>query len=62
MKLIYLGIDLISDFGLDLTGITGEQSQETLSSRVDDIDLVKSDGVCHFFPLLELTLRTLDDE
>ena len=43
-----------SRLGLDLARISGEQRQEALGPRVDDVDLVQRYGMYHFFALLEL--------
>ena len=56
----YLLIDLISNFLLNFTSITGEKGQETLGSGVDDVDFVKSDGVDNFLSLLEFTFGASD--
>lgn len=56
-----LGIDLLSDLRLDLSGVSREESQEALGSAVDDIDLMQRDGMHHFLPFLELSLWTLNE-
>ena len=53
-------VNLFSNFRLDLTDITSEKSHETLGTGVDNIDLVKSDGMDNLLSLLEFTLRALD--
>jgi len=53
-------VDLLSDFGLDLTDVTSKQSHEALLARVDDIDLVQSHSVDDFLALLQLALGALD--
>jgi len=54
-------IDLLSDLWLDFTNITGKECHETLRTRVDDINLVKCNGMNDFLALLELTLGALDE-
>lgn len=58
--LTHFGINLLADFRFDLSGVSGEQSQEALSSTVDDVDLVERHRVDDLFPLLQLPLWTLD--
>lgn len=58
--LTHFGIDLLSDFRLDFSGVSGEQSQEALCAAVDDVDLMEGHCVHHLLPLLQLSFRTLD--
>jgi len=53
-------VDLFTNFRLDFTDITREKSHEALSSRINDIDLMKCDGVDDFFSLLKFTFWALD--
>jgi hypothetical protein len=45
-------INLLTDFWLNFSNISRKQSLESLRSRIDDIDLMKSDSVHDFFSLL----------
>lgn len=58
--LAHLGVDLLAHLRLDLSGVSGEQSQEALRAAVDDVDLMEGHCVHHLFPLLELPFWTLD--
>ena len=49
-----LRVNLFPHFWLDLARIAGEQGQEALGPRVDDVDLVQRYGMYYFFALLEL--------
>lgn len=53
-------IYLFSHLWLDLPYVSSEQSQESLCSTVDDINLMQSDCVHYFLPLLQLPFWTLD--
>ncbi len=55
----HLGVDLVPDLGLDLPGIAGEEGEEALGPRVDDVDLVQGDCVHNLATLLQLALGTL---
>lgn len=57
--LAHFGINLLTHFRLDLSGVSGEQGQEALCAAVDDVDLVEGHRVDHLFPLLQLPLWTL---
>lgn len=59
--ILYLLIDLISNFLLDFTSVTGEQGKETLRSAVDNINFVKGNSVNNFLSLLEFSFRALDE-
>jgi hypothetical protein len=50
--LSYLLIDLFSNLWLNFTNISSKESKETLSSAVNDIDFVQSDGMNDFLSLL----------
>ena len=52
-------VDLLSDFWFDLTNVSSEKSHKSLSSRIDDIDLVKGDSMNNLLSLLELSFRAL---
>ena len=54
-------VNLFTNFWLDFTDVTREKSHEALSSRIDDIDLVKRDGMDDFLSLLKFTLWALDE-
>lgn len=54
-------IDLLPNFWLDFSNISCEQGHESLRPRIDDINLVKSNSVNDFFPLLQFTLGALDE-
>lgn len=54
-------INLLTDFWLDFSNISRKQSLESLRSRIDDIDLMKSHSVHDFLSLLKLTLWALDE-
>lgn len=58
--LTHFGINLLTDFRLDLPGVSREESQEALCAAVDDVDLVEGHCMDHLFPLLQLSLWTLD--
>ncbi len=51
----------ISDLGFDLAGVAGEEGEEALGAGVDDVNLVKGDGVDHLLTLLQLPLRALHE-
>lgn len=57
--LAHFGVNLLTHFRLDLSGVSGEQGQEALCAAVDDVDLVEGHRVDHLFPLLQLPLWTL---
>jgi hypothetical protein len=57
----YLLIDLLSNLRLDFTNISSKESKETLSSAVNNIDFVQSNGVDDFLSLLKFTLRALNE-
>ena len=57
--LSYLLIDLFSNLWLDFTNISSKESKETLSSAVNNIDFVQSDGMNDFLSLLKFTLWAL---
>jgi len=57
--LAHFGINLLADFRLDLSGVSGEESQEALRAAVDDVNLVEWHCVDHLLPLLQLSLWTL---
>ena len=59
LKVSYLGVNLLADLLLDLTGITGKERQESLGAGVDNIDFMKSYGVHNLLALLKLTLGAL---
>lgn len=52
-------VNLISYFLFDFTSVSGEQGQETLTSRINHINLVKGHSVHHLFSLFDFTFRTL---
>ena len=52
-------IDLLSDLWLDLSNISSEQGHKTLGSRVDNINLVKSDSMDNLLSLLKFSLWAL---
>ena len=52
---------LFANLEFNFTDVTSEQRHKALLSLFDDVDLVKSHRVQDFFPLLKLTLRTLDE-
>jgi hypothetical protein len=54
-------IDLFSNLRLDFTNISSKESKETLSSAVNNIDFVQSNGVDDFLSLLKFTLRALNE-
>ena len=54
-------VDLLTDFGLDLTNITREKSHEALSARVNHINLMECHSVDDFLALLQLTFRALHE-
>jgi hypothetical protein len=54
-------VDLIADLGLYLTGIAGEEGEETLLAGVDYVNLVEGYYVDYLLALLELALGTLDE-
>jgi hypothetical protein len=58
--LSYLLIDLLSNLRLDFTNISSKKSKETLSSAVNNIDFVQSNGVDDFLSLLKFTLWALN--
>jgi len=53
-------VNLLSDLGLDFTNVSSEEGHESLSSRVDDVNFVKGDGMHDLLSLLELSLRALN--
>ena len=57
----HFGVDLVADFAADLPGVSGEEGQKSLRSRVDDVDFVETDRVNDFFPFLQFTVRTLNE-
>ncbi len=57
--LTHFGINLLADFRLDLSGVSGEESQEALCAAVDDVDFMEGHCVDHLLPLLQLPLWTL---
>ena len=56
-----LVIDLLAHFALDLSGVAGEEGEEALLPRVDDVDLVERDDVHHLLALLQLALGALHE-
>ena len=52
-------VNLFSYFGLNFTNVSCEESSESLSSRVDDINLVQSHSVDNFLSLLEFSFWAL---
>merc|ERR1719370_1882716 len=56
----HLGVDLVPHLRFDLSCISTKKSEESLSPRINHIDLVQSDSVNHLFPLLKFSLWTLD--
>jgi hypothetical protein len=56
----YLAVDLVTQFRLNLASIACEQCEETLCTRVDDVDFMQGDSVDDFFAYLQLAFRTLD--
>ncbi len=54
-------VNLFTNFRFNFTNVTSEKSHETLGSRVDDIDFVKSDCVDNFLTLLELAFWALHE-
>lgn len=58
--LTHFGINLLADFRLDLSGVSGEKSQEALRAAVDDVDLMEGHCVDDLLPLLQLSLWTLN--
>ncbi|KAJ6441961.1 LOW QUALITY PROTEIN: Central kinetochore subunit CHL4 [Purpureocillium lavendulum] len=61
LPLAYLGVDLVADLAADLARVTGEEGEEALGPRVDDINLVQGDGVDHLLALLELAVGALEE-
>ena len=57
----HLSVDLLTNFLLDLTGVTREQRQKTLLSGVDHVDFVQVHGVNNLLPLLKLAVRALHE-
>ena len=53
-------INLFSNFRLNFTNISSKKSKETLSSTVNNIDFMESNGMNNFFSLLKFSLRALD--
>jgi hypothetical protein len=53
-------INLLADLRLDFANISRKQCHEALRAAVDDIDLVKRDGMNDLLALLQLTLGALD--
>merc|ERR1719318_151272 len=56
----HFGVNLVPHPRFDLSCITTEESEESLSPRINHIDLVQSDSVYHLLPLLKFSLWTLD--
>ena len=56
----YLLVYLLSHLRLDLTNITSKQSEESLSSAVNNVDFMKGHSVNDFLALLKFTFRALD--
>jgi len=54
-------VNLFTNFWLDLTNVTSEESHEALRARVNDIDLVESNCVHDLLSLLELTFGALNE-
>ncbi len=48
------------DSHLDLSGITCKEGEKTLSSAVDDVDFMQTDGVYDFLSLLDLSFGAVD--
>ena len=57
----HLRIDLVTQLGLDLACISGEERKETLRARVDNVDFVQRDGVYELASFLDFTFRTLNE-
>ena len=54
-------IYLLSGLELYLTEVSSKQSEKSLRTTVDDIDLVERDCVNNLLPLLDLSLWTLHE-
>lgn len=54
------GVDLFTDFWLDLACVTREEGKEALCATVYDINFMKCDSVHHLFSLLQLSLWALN--
>jgi len=52
-------VDLFSHLWLDFSDISSKKSHKSLGSRVNNINLMESDGMDHLFSLLKLTLWAL---
>jgi len=52
-------VNLFADFWFYFTDVTSKKCHKALSSRVDNINLVKSDSVYDFFSLLKFTFGAL---
>ena len=54
-------INLVANFGLNFSDITGEEGHESLTAGVDDINLMKGNSVDNFLTLLELSFGALNE-
>merc|ERR1740117_1527349 len=57
----YFLVNLLSDFGLNFSDISCEESHESLGAGVDNVDLMEGDGMDDLLSLLEFTFRALDE-
>lgn len=57
--LSYFLVNLLSNFGLDFTNITGKEGKESLSSAIYNIDFVQGNGMNDLLSLLQLSLGAL---
>lgn len=59
--LTHFGINLLADFRLYFPSVPREKSQEALCAAVNDVNLMEGHRVDHLLPLLQFSLRTLDE-
>lgn len=56
-----LGVDLITEFGFNLSCVTGKEGKEPLGTTVDDIYFMQRDRVYDLSSLLNFSLRALNE-